>query len=199
MPGHFPKGVPTAVRKYGKVLDPAHLEPGDLILVAKKQPGWLSRRIQHTQSQLFDWEHAQWHHVLVSGGGTEVCEAVLTGVRPKEFWDYMNGEYDFKVRRIKDATSEERTKVAYYAASMARTSYGFGTILPLRRSITYQDAWRRGVFRSRGVVCSQLYFEACMRTGILLATIPPDRVCPAHLSASVQMEDRPLQWLELVG
>ncbi len=36
-----------------------------------------------------------------------------------------------------------------------------------------------------------------MRVGILLAQLPPDRVSPAHLSASDQMVDVPLQWLSL--
>jgi hypothetical protein len=193
----FPSGVPSAVRRHGRVLDPSFLEPGDLILVAQTTPNWLQQRIQRTQAQLYPWDHAQWHHALVSGGGTEVCEAILTGVVPCQFWKYMAGKHQFKVRRIKNAPSETRTKVAYYAATMARTSYGFSAIFPIRSAINDNDPWKRSIFRSSGVVCSQLYFEACMRAGILLASMPPDRVSPAHLSASKEMDDVPLRWIEL--
>ncbi len=193
----FPSGIPRATRQHGRVLDPSLLEPGDLILVALNKPGWLQRRIQRTQGQLFEWEHARWHHALVSGGGTEVCEALLTGVVASQYWNYMTGAHEFRVRRIKNATPELRTKVAYYAATMARTSYGFGAIIPIKSTFDNNDPWKPSVFRSRGVVCSQLYFEACMRAGILLASIPPDRVSPAHLSASKEMDDVPLRWFEL--
>jgi hypothetical protein len=193
----FPSGIPSAVRRHGRVLDPSFLEPGDLILVALNQPGWLQRRIQRTQSRLFEWDHAQWHHALVSGGGAEDCEALLSGVVASQYWNYMAGAHKFKVRRVKNATSEVRTRIAYYAATMARTSYGFGAILPIKNAFDDNDPWKPSIFRSRGVICSQLYFEACMRAGILLAAIPPDRVSPAHLSASIQMDDGPLQWLEL--
>lgn len=193
----FPSGIPSAVRLHGKVLDPSFLEAGDLILVALVKPGYFQKRIQKTQKHLFEWEHAQWHHALVSGGGMEVCEAVLSGVVATEYWDYMTGAHIFRVRRIKNATPEVRTKVAYYAATMARTSYGFGALLPIKTTIDNKDPWKRSMFRSRGVLCSQLYFEACMRAGVLLASIPPDRVSPAHLSASQEMDDVPLHWLEL--
>jgi len=36
-----------------------------------------------------------------------------------------------------------------------------------------------------------------MRAGILLASMPPDRVSPAHLSASKEMDDVPLRWIQL--
>jgi len=193
----FPGGVPAAVRRHGKVLAPSFLEPGDLILVALHEPGWLQRRIQKTQGRLYDWEHAQWHHALVSGGDTEVCEAVRNGVVARQYWEYMTGAHCFKVRRIKKASLAVRTKVAYYAATMARTSYGFGSIFSIKSSIDENDPWKRSMLRSRGVICSQLYFEACMRAGVLLASIPSDRVSPAHLSASKEMDDVPLQWLEL--
>jgi hypothetical protein len=127
----------------------------------------------------------------------EVCEALLTGVVASQYWDYMTGEHEFKVRRIKNATPELRTKVAYHAATATRRSYGFGSILSIKSTLDHRDPWKPSIFRSRGVICSQLFFEACMKAGILLASIPPDRVSPAHLSASIQMDDVPLHWLEL--
>ena len=193
----FPRGIPRAVRKHGRVLDPSILAPGDLILVAHQSPGWVQRKIQAAQSQLYEWEHAQWHHALVSGGETEVCEALTSGVVAHEYWDYMTGAHTLKVRRVKNATAEVRTKIAYYAATMSRTSYGFGAIFPIKTTMDKNDPWKRSLLRSKGVICSQLYFEACMRAGIFLASIPSDRISPAHLSASSGLDDVALQWLEL--
>lgn len=195
--GTLSAGIPEAVRRHGRVINPNVLEPGDLILVEAVRPGWIQRKIQTTQKKLFEWDHARWHHAVVSGGGTEVCEALFGGVIAREYWEYMTGDYTVRVRRIAEATIAERTKVAYYAASMARTAYGFGAILPIRRSISTKDPWRRRIWRSRGVICSQLYFEACMRNGILLGNMPPDHVSPAHLSASQAMVDVEIEWIQL--
>lgn len=194
---HFPRGIPRAARRHGKVLAPSLLEAGDLLLVARKHPGWVSRRIQESQEELFDWEHARWHHVAVCGGRTEVCEALLKGVRARQYWHYMDGEYSLKVRRLKEASAKERAMVAYYAATMSKTAYGIGALVSIKRYFTDNNPWKRSVLRSRGVVCSQLYFEACMRIGILLAELPRDRVSPAHLSASDQLVDLPLEWVSL--
>jgi hypothetical protein len=107
----------------------------------------------------------------------------------------MDGSYDIKARRLKNSTAEQRSLLAYYAATMVQTSYGFLNILSIRDALTGGGDWQRTIFRSKGVICSQLYFEACMRVGFLLVNIPQDRVCPAHLSASSQMEDIPLRWV----
>ena len=109
----------------------------------------------------------------------------------------MTGGDILCVRRTQDATAEVRTKAGYCAATTARKPYGFGALLASKTTLDNKDPWKRSMFRSRGVLCSQLYFEACMRAGVLLASIPPDRVSPAHLSASQEMDDVPLHWLEL--
>jgi hypothetical protein len=192
---NFDRGIPAAVRSHGRVIDPDLLQPGDLLLVCKKQPPWISRQIQRYQEKMFSPEDSCWHHALVSGGGFEICEAITTGVRAREYWDYMDGSYDIKARRLKNSTAEQRSLLAYYAATMVQTSYGFLNILSIRDALTGGGDWQRTIFRSKGVICSQLYFEACMRVGFLLVNIPQDRVCPAHLSASSQMEDIPLRWV----
>lgn len=127
----------------------------------------------------------------------EVCEALGGGVKARQFWHYMDGSYDLKVRRLKDAAPELRARVAYYAAVETNTSYGFGTLLAIKDSLTKNDPWKRRIFPSRGVICSQLYFEACMRAGFLLAHLKPERVSPAHLSASEELVDVPLKWISL--
>lgn len=192
---NFDRGVPKSVRSHGRVIDPTLLEPGDLLLVCKKEPAWISRKIQQYQEEMFDGEHACWHHAVVSGGGFEICEAMPTGVKACEYWHYMTGEYEIKLRRLKRATAEQRSLLAYYAATMVKTSYGFLTIFAIRDALSKGSNWKRTIFRSKGIICSQLYFEACMRIGYLLVNIPQDRVCPAHLSASSQMEDLPLRWV----
>jgi len=191
----FDRGIPKAVRAHGQVIDPSLLEPGDLILVCKKKSSWISSKIQQYQAEMFATEDSRWHHAIVSGGNFEICEATTTGVKAIEYWHYMTGEYDLKIRRLKGATAQQRSLIAYYAATMVRTSYGFLTIFAVRDALSKGHSWQRTVFRSKGVICSQLYFEACMRVGFLLVNIPQDRVCPAHLSASTQMDDLPLRWV----
>lgn len=195
--GYFSSGIPAAVRKHGRALNPTSLEPGDLILVAKRRPGWLSRHIQKAQASLFDEVHSRWHHVAISGGGTEVCEALISGVKPRQYWHYMTGEYDLKIRRVTTATAEERTKAAWFAGTKARTPYGLGSLFSIRKSLNDNDPWKRTIIRSRGVICSQLYFEAWMMVGFLLANLPSHRVCPAHLSASTLMHDVAQDWVTL--
>jgi hypothetical protein len=191
----FDRGIPKTVRSHGRIIDPNLLEPGDLLLVCKKQPVWISRKIQQYQEEMFSPEHSCWHHAIVSGGGVEICEAMSTGVRAREYWDYMDGSYELKVRRLKNATPDQRNRLAYYAATMVKTRYGFLNLLGIRDALLGGGNWRRTIFRSQGIICSQLYFEACMRISFLLVSIPQDRVCPAHLSASAQMEDIPLRWI----
>ncbi|MCH8196553.1 MAG: hypothetical protein IH904_00585 [Proteobacteria bacterium] len=193
----FEHPIPKAVREHGKALDPKVLESGDLILVSKKKKSWLSRQIQTYQSEMFAPEHACWHHAVVSGGRFEICEATLQGVRACEYWKYMTGEYDIKIRRLRNAPSDIRSQVAYYAATNVRTKYGFLNAFNIRRILISGDGWRRTMLWSKGVICSQLYFEACMRVGYLLATIPPENVCPAHLSLSPGMFDVPLSWVKV--
>lgn len=189
--------MPAAVRRHGKIIDPATLEMGDLILVQEKKPSWTSRRIVAAQRKQFDDKHALWSHAAVSGGRFEICEADLGGVTAKEYWDYVTGDHDVRIRRLKNASSTERSMVAYYAATSVRTSYGFANLLSLARSLADGDPWKKEFRFTNGTVCSQLYFEACMRIGILLAKIPPEHACPAHLSQSDQLIDIPVSWIAI--
>ena len=192
------RAIPKSVRDHGSTVDPDTLEPGDLLLISKKKKPWISRKIVEFQAQMFAPEHARWHHAVVSGGRFEICEATTRGVTAGEYWKYMTGEYDIKVRRLKDAIADERSRVAYYAATHVRTKYAFGNLLGIGRALIGGNTWHRGrIVRSDGVVCSQLYFESCLRISIPLFDIPSDLVCPAHLSASEQMIDVPVSWVDL--
>jgi uncharacterized protein YycO len=143
-------------------------------------------------------EHAKWHHAAVSGGGVEVCEATLNGVCAREFWPYMDGENEIKVRRLNNASKADRAKVAYYAASQAGTYYGFLNIVKSLKSINRWNFFQRGIFNSKGVICSQLFFEACMRIGILLTPgISYELATPSHLSASNQMDDIEVDFVDI--
>lgn len=191
----FDRPIPKAVREFGKAIDPKILEPGDLLLVAHKRQSWRSSIIVQKQSNQFSSEHARWHHAAVCAGGFEICEATFGGVKAHEYWDYMNENFDVRVRRLKGASPHERTRVAYYAAINVKTSYGFGSLLSMARYLSDGNPWSRRLPPSSGVLCSQLYFEACMRAGILLASIPSELACPAHLSITPQMADVELEWL----
>ena len=191
----FNRPIPAAVRKFGQAIDPDILEPGDLVLVCRKNPNWTSRRITAHQSQMFADEHARWYHAAVSGGRFEICEATRSGVKTYEYWEYMNGEYEIRVRRLRDADASVRSRIAYYAASNANSRYGFSNLLNVSAFLKSGDSWKRPKILSSGVICSQLYFEACMRVGYLLDSIRPELVCPAHLSLSSLMYDVPLSWV----
>lgn len=191
----FSRPIPRAVREFGRALDPDILQPGDLLLVKDKTNSWTSRRIVRAQSHQFPDEHACWYHAAVCGGAFEICEATFRGVQCYEYWDYMTDKYDLKIRRLRNATEKQRSMIAYYAATSARTAYGFANLLSLATSLEKGDSWSRTLRISKGVVCSQLYFEACMRIGFLLNPIRSEHVCPAHLSQSILMDDIPLAWV----
>ena len=95
----FTNPIPKAVREFNLVIDPSSLEPGDLILVCHKKPGWISRRIQAQQHELYAIDHARWHHAVVSGGDVEICEATRQGVIAREYWPYMTS-LDFHGKRF---------------------------------------------------------------------------------------------------
>jgi uncharacterized protein YycO len=193
----FSKPIPQAVRAYGQALDPQILEPGDLILVSRKTHTWTSKRITKYQAKMFPDEHARWYHAAVSGGRFEICEATTDGVKAYEYWQYMTGEYDLKIRRLKNADAATRSSLAYYAAVTVNTRYGFLNLLNVASVLNTGDSWRRPLVLTKGIICSQLYFEAAMRVGYLLANIRPEAVCPAHLSMSQYLEDIPLSWVKV--
>ncbi|MEM7043057.1 MAG: hypothetical protein AAF543_09630 [Pseudomonadota bacterium] len=193
----FERPIPQAVRDNGWAIDPKILEPGDLILVSLDKPTWASRNIIKYQSMMFPEEHSKWHHAAVSGGRYEICEAGITGVRACEYWRYMTGEYQIKVRRLKGADKAERYMIAYYAAINVKTSYGFLAALNIANFMRKGESWRRPIIASRGIICSQLYCEASMRLGYLIVNNPPGTVCPADLSMSPLLEDVSLSWVEV--
>lgn len=193
----FEHPIPQAVRTHGKALDPGMLQPGDLILVSSNKPNVVGRLIRHHQSKLFPPEHAKWQHAAVSGGRFELCEATISGVRSCEYWDYMTGAYEIKIRRLSNATADERSKVAYFAATNVRSAYSLLNALNMRAVFGSGNGWQRPIIKTKGVVCSQLYFEACMRVGYLLSNFPPENVSPAHLSMTPLMDDVPLRWVSV--
>ena len=193
----FQRPIPKAVRDYGLAIDPDILEPGDLILVSRKVHNWTSKRITKYQTKMFPYEHARWYHAAVSGGRYEICEATIWGVKAYEYWSYMTGKYDVKVRRLRNAGAEVRSRLAYYAATNVGSTYGFFNLLNVAHLLSRGNSWDRPIISSHGVICSQLYFESCMRVGYLLANIRPETVCPAQLSISPLLEDVPITWIEV--
>jgi hypothetical protein len=191
----FDHPIPKRVREYGKALDPTILKAGDLILVSSIKPDYTAREIRRYQEKLFVDEHSRWQHAAISGGRFEICEATIKGVLASEYWKYMTGDYNLKIRRLRGADEATRSRIAYYAASSVRRSYGFFTAWNMKNVLSGGNFWHRPIMHSSGVICSQLYFEACMREGYLLANIPPETVCPAHLSMSPLLEDIEPRWV----
>jgi len=115
-----------------------------------------------------------------------------------EYWHYMTGRYEIKIRRLRNVSPVDRAKVAYYAATQVRTPYGFTNIPGILWGITRGNLLDRRPFPSVGVICSELYFRACMRIGVLLNNaVDPAYATPAHLSASGLMDDLPVAWVAI--
>jgi uncharacterized protein YycO len=190
--------IPIATREYGKIVNPSLLEAGDLMLICNKRPEWISIQIQKYQEKIYNREHAKWHHAVVSGGGVEVCEATISGVCTREFWPYMNGENEIRIRRIRGASKADRAKVAYYAASQAGSNYSLFNLFKTWQSLYSWNFLKKSIINSKGFICSQLYFEACMRIGVLLTPgISYDLATPSHLSASSQLEDIEVEFVDI--
>jgi len=71
----------------------------------------------------------------------------MRGVLAHEYWDYMNDNYDLKLRRLKGATPEEGSRVAYYAGTNVRVNYGFLNLFGLMKSLANGQPWGRSVRR----------------------------------------------------
>ena len=110
----------------------------------------------------------------------------------------MTGNYELKIRRLMNASEATRNQLAYFAATYTGVRYGFMSAINLRGILSGNDPWRKKPFiRSSGIICSQLYFEACQRVGYLIANIPAETVCPAHLSQSQLLHDVELSWVKV--
>lgn len=199
MPNSYEIPLKKAIRLNNQALNPAQLKPGDLILIHKKKPKLISKIIIWTQ-RVFAPEDAKWHHVVVSGGGFEICEATFfSGVKCKPYWKYMDGNYDIRVRRLPGIDDTLRYRMAYYAASYSKESYNY---LQAAGIFTNQKRdWRSSLpFYSRGIICSGLFVTCCLRVGKLICShTSKDRIVPAQLSATDQLEEVDVDWLSLDG
>jgi len=192
------EGIPEKVRARGVLLNPEILKEGDLILVHKKNPPLLSKWIIRVQRKMHGLEYAKWHHAMVfSGESINVIEAfAFKKVKRNAYWKYMDGSYDIKVRRVSEAGDSKKKAIVERAKKMAGKTYGWKNI-----AIIFLHHYRYESFKlneSNGLICSQLFAKSCDDEGIdLFQSTPLERVTPAHLAASTQLEDVDIEWVEL--
>ncbi len=198
----FDRPVPKRVRENGRVLNPSVLQPGDLMLVSQKTPSFVSRKIQDYQRTLYADEHARWHHAVTVIDQIKICEAtIMKGVVCREYWDYMTGDYEIKIRRVTGMEEEpERAyRIAINAAAQTGRRYGISNLISILRARP-GNLFQRALFNSEGIICSQLYFEACMSAGILLYSgSDPGLITPSHLSSSAMMTDVNVPWIDIAA
>ena len=197
----FDRPIPKRVRENGQVLDPSALQHGDLMLVSQKTPGLISRKIQEYQRTLYEEEHAQWHHAVTVIDQIKICEAIMKGVVCREYWDYMTGDYNIKIRRVIGVGErpELACRIAINATAQTGRRYSISNLISILRTRP-GELFQQALFNSKGIICSQLYFEACMSSGILLyPEIDPGLITPSHLSSSAMMTDVNVPWIDIAA
>lgn len=199
-----PHRVPIETINFGKIINPAILMAGDLILISAKKPKFISRQIQKFQRRVHPEEHAIWHHAIVATGNILICESIFPkGVVDGTYLKYMNGNYNLKIRRIKDSVFKcpedmimgKRTEIAVNAVTILKERYGIMAIPSMYKSIITANT-----FNSRntsGFICSELYVEACLRANVAISCRYPNKVTPADLCSSNRLDDVPIQWAKL--
>jgi hypothetical protein len=206
--------LPREAREWGRIIDLAELEPGDLLLFrpipADSDP--ISLAIVEAQSGSFAARHAQWTHAAVYLGDDEhICEANFkvpgsrNGVNIRSAFCYCDGAHAVRARRPKNMSPKLRLRIAIGALTNLGAGYGFNQILAFAMAANsgtgfWSSLKRVPASQTRSFVCSTLYQDAynfafqgnTIRLG--------SRCTPAHLSASPDFEDQEpqLRWLKIV-
>jgi hypothetical protein len=202
------RAMPTATRKFGKVLDTRPLKAGDLLLSRDLQPEWTGRAIVSVQEEGgYRAADARWTHAAMYVGDHEhvveaTFESPLKGgsVRLTHLDDYCKGEAALRFRRpMHLLTDEERWKLCVRALSRLHKPYSFGTAIQM----WLQVAVRGGGFfdenkrfgASEAVVCSTLYADAYNETTRRTLGEICGACVPAWLSVTDEFEDIKVNWL----
>lgn len=218
-PSHACKGtcssrlaLPAAARKFGRLVDSGAFEAGDLILTrpAGKTIELASRKIVEAQSKAYAGDDAQWTHAaLWIGDGDNICEANFgiagrkNGVMIRSLNEYADGEHAIKVRRPKNLSAQQRTRVATGAMVNLKQSYDFLFLLRLRWAAfrgqgLHDRNGARVPIRPNALVCSTLYADA-LAYGANIAVAGNGICVPALLSCSHLFDDNvPISWLQLI-
>jgi hypothetical protein len=192
-------------RTLGFVPDLGRCKAGDLILSRSVSPGFVDNRIASSQGTAgFASEHARWTHAAVYLYEDFIVEAdPWRGVHSRSFYLDVPSNI-FRVRRRPDLTDEQRYQIALCALRMLGFRYDFGRALSLGlralKVLLLRTPWYRYRETRRATfICSTVFFDAHTEiTRHLFAGCPvSDVVMPAHLSATPDLEDIFVPWLQL--
>jgi len=196
--------VPQEARDYGFLPDLRHCRAGDLILSHSVSTSWLDKQITRAQTQAgCSAADSCWTHAAMFLYEDFILEAVpRKGVITRTLYEDIPNSV-LRVRRRPDLEVEERYKIALCAQKMLGTRYDLGAALSLGWRSRFKRLWNRDwrpSFKS-AVICSQVVYDAYAEITLKLLQGCPMRgdVMPAHLSATSDLEDIPIPWVELLG
>lgn len=205
-----PRALPSATRKFGKLIDTTALGPGDLLLSRDLEPDRISALI--TKVQLEGGYHpddARWTHAaMYVGDGATVVEAtfdsVLGGgsVRLTSLDEYSQGLHSLRFRRSKYILEDRHGwRVCIRAMSRLGKPYDFVQALLMWFAVTFRgqgffgDEIRRST--SAAVICSTLYADS-YNEATRRSLGETSGICvPAWLSASDEFSDVQAEWSQI--
>lgn len=191
--------IPAYARQIESLIDPNCIRPGDLLLVRNSNPNKLQSNIEAYQRRFWKDEDAQWTHAATVLIPYDFIEMGIRGPHRDQLWFYQTGEWELKIRRIKDSNDYDGQIIADAVLDTAR-SYAkydlasFFKFLALNSPSDYNNPRRS---KRRHYICSALYVHAVERLGKALGTgIDPHFVTPAMLSSSSYLEDVDLEYIQ---
>jgi hypothetical protein len=191
--------VPPHVRKFGFIPNFRECLPGDLILSRSVSSSVLGDAITHAQRG-FAREHAQWTHAAVFLYEDKIVEAVpFHGIRTRSLYADVPARV-LRVRRRRDLLESERYKIALRALTMLGSRYNFWAALSIGWQSTFGIQSRLGALSFGPVIiCSRVFHDAYVEiTRTLLHGCSIDMpIMPAHLSATDDLDDVDVGWIQL--
>jgi hypothetical protein len=205
-----PRAINPKARAFGKLVDCAALQPGDLLLSQELHPDVVGKQIVKVQlNGGYSERDARWTHcAMYLGDGANVLEATFDSVfrsgsvRITSLENYCQGKYALRFRRSKHVLSAQNGWfLCIRALTRLKQSYSFTTIAKLwwdvviRKCGFYDPASQRQT--SKAVICSTLYADAHHEaTRRRLGEI--GGVCvPAWLSVSDEFNDVAVGWAQI--
>jgi hypothetical protein len=198
--------LPPQTRKFGFVPDLTQCEPGDLVLSCSIKPDWIEKQIISTQLNAgFGEDDSRWTHAAVFLYEDFIVEAdPKRGVRTRSLYSDIPDSL-LRVRRRLGLLPAERYKIALCAQRMLGMRYGFRAALSLGWQVRISEMWdrcwnrRKKIWEEEAAICSQVFHDAHAEiTRNRLANCPLAYVMPAHLSATSDLDDIGIPWLQLI-